>query len=326
MNREKFIESLWSLEPKNFSQAALSLFQFQWQRNAVFRDYSKAIGILDPNHVQSVEAIPFLPISFFKSHTVRSTEETPVLYFDSSSTTGQTPSKHWVTDVKLYERSFLAHFIMHFGHPSQYRILALLPSYLERQHSSLVYMVEYLMKVSGHLDNAFFLNDFSALSGKLQSSVSVPTLLFGVTFALLDFTEQFPLPLQNTIIVETGGMKGRGQEPIRAELHRLLKERTGADIQSEYGMTELFSQAYAAENEIFQCPPWMQVWAREVDDPLTIKSDEGRGVLNVIDLANVDSCSFIATDDLAEVLGRDRFKILGRLSFSETRGCSLLYT
>jgi hypothetical protein len=215
---------------------------------------------------------------------------------------------------------------MHFGHPSQYRILALLPSYLERQHSSLVYMVEYLMKVSGHLDNAFFLNDFSALSGKLQSSVSVPTLLFGVTFALLDFTEQFPLPLQNTIIVETGGMKGRGQEPIRAELHRILKERTGADIQSEYGMTELFSQAYAAENEIFQCPPWMQVWAREVDDPLTIKSDEGRGVLNVIDLANVDSCSFIATDDLAEVLSRDRFKILGRLSTSETRGCSLLYT
>jgi Acyl-protein synthetase, LuxE len=326
MNREKFIASLWSLAPTNFSHAALSLFQYQWQQNAVFRNYSKAIGILDPHQVQSVEEIPFLPISFFKSHSVRSSSEDPVLYFDSSSTTGQTPSKHWVSDIRLYERSFLSHFMMHFGHPTQYRILALLPSYLERQHSSLVYMVEYLMKASGHVDNAFFLNDFSALSDKLQASVSVPTLLFGVTFALIDFTEQFPMPLKDTIIIETGGMKGRGQEPIRSELHRMLKERTGANVQSEYGMTELFSQAYSEEDEIFQCPPWMQVWAREVDDPLTIKREGGRGVLNVIDLANVDSCSFIATDDLTEVLDRDRFRILGRLSTSETRGCSLLYT
>jgi hypothetical protein len=326
MNREKFIQGLWSLQPEGFEMAAISLFRYQWERNDVYQKYAKAIGIEDPSAVTEVNQIPFLPISFFKSHVVRSSPELPTQYFDSSSTTGQIPSKHWISDIKLYERSFLTHFIMRYGHPSQYRILALLPSYLERQHSSLVYMVEYLMKASGHPDNSFFLNNFSDLFKKLQDQTAAPTLLFGVTFALLDFTEQYGCVLDNTTIIETGGMKGRGKEPIRAEVHHLLKSRTGAVIHSEYGMTELFSQAYSEEDEIFQCPPWMQVVTRETDDPLTLRLTGGRGVLNIFDLANFDSCAFIATDDLAEVMARDRFKVLGRLSMSDTRGCSLLYT
>jgi len=324
MIRQEIISSIGNVSAETFEPLALRLFQYQWERNEIYRKYAEAIH-RNPNEVFTMEQIPFLPISFFKSHTVLSSSEKPVKFFESSSTSGQIPSKHWVVDLKVYERSFLHHFIERYGHPSQYRMLALLPSYLERQHSSLVYMMEYLMKVSGHSDNAFFLHDFEELSKLMAKPCSVPTILVGVTFALLDFTEKFPMPMENTIIMETGGMKGRGKEPIRSEVHQLLTQRTGAVVYSEYGMTELFSQAYSDADEIFHCPAWMRVMIREVDDPLSVSNRGGRGGLNIIDLANVDSCAFIATDDLAEGLSADQFKVLGRLTTAETRGCNLLY-
>jgi len=324
MNREEIIPLLKHVTQATFEEVALSIFHYQIRKNEIYRLYVEAIN-RNPDDVKSLSQIPFLPISFFKTHAVRSFEENPLSVFESSSTTGQVPSKHGVMDRKLYEWSFLQNFILQYGHPTKYRMVALLPSYLERGNSSLVYMVEYLMKVSGHPHNAFFLHDFKSLDQVLRTPVKETTLLIGVTFALLDFTEQYPFPLLNTIILETGGMKGRGREPIREEVHALLKDRTHAEIHSEYGMTELFSQAYAKESSVFNCPNWMQVLLRDVDDPLSFKQDAGRGALNIIDLANVDSCAFIATDDLGEVIHPNKFKVLGRISTAETRGCSLLY-
>ena len=324
MKRQEIIQRLKHVSPASFEDLALAIFHYQIEKNEMYRSYVKALN-RHSVEVKSLLDIPFLPISFFKTHSVRSFDENPISLFESSSTTGQIPSKHWVLDRKLYEWSFLQNFILQYGHPSQYRIVALLPSYLERGNSSLVYMVEYLMKVSGHPHNAFFLHDFESLDRILSTPVQQPTLLVGVTFALLDFSERYPNRLSNTIVLETGGMKGRGREPIREEVHSLLKERTHAEIHSEYGMTELFSQAYAKESSSFLCPPWMQVLTREVDDPLKFHQGGGRGALNIIDLANVDSCAFIATDDLGEVLHPDEFKVLGRISTAETRGCSLLY-
>jgi hypothetical protein len=325
MNREKMIQCVKNVSSDTFDSVALELFKYQSQNCSVYHRYLKALNC-SIDKVTEIKQIPFLPISFFKTHQVISNHGTPVTCFESSSTTGQTPSKHWVYDRRLYEWSFLQNFIDRYGHPASYRILALLPSYLERGNSSLVYMVEYLMKVSGHPHNDFYLDDFDALSARLMDPVPMPTLLIGVTFALLDFSEQYPQSLSNTIIMETGGMKGRAREPIRSEVHQILKKRTGAEIHSEYGMTELFSQAYAANDQVFHCPQWMRALLREVDDPLTMKSEGRRGVLNIIDLANVDSCAFIATDDLVEVISSSQFKVLGRLTMAETRVCSLLYT
>lgn len=325
MNREKIIQRVKNVSSDTFDAVALELFKYQSQKCSVYHRYLKALNC-SIDEVTGIEQIPFLPISFFKTHQVVSNHGAPVTCFESSSTTGQTPSKHWVHDRRLYEWSFLQNFIFRYGHPASYRILALLPSYLERGNSSLVYMVEYLMKAGGHPHNDFYLDDFDALSERLMDPVPLPTLLIGVTFALLDFTERHPQSLSNTIIMETGGMKGRAIEPIRSEVHQILKKRTGAEIHSEYGMTELFSQAYAANDHNFHCPQWMKILIREVDDPLSVKSQGGRGVLNIIDLANVDSCAFIATDDLGELISPRQFKVLGRLTTAETRGCSLLYT
>jgi hypothetical protein len=328
VNREAFISSLFQGQVADFFQErALELFRYQYQHNIIYRAFADALGV-SVDQVNSIEQIPFLPISFFKTHRVSSSTAAVMRTFESSATTGQTTSKHHLVDLKLYERSFLAHFIQRYGHPSEYEMLALLPSYLERNNSSLVYMVDYLIKASGGDQNAFFLYDFDALKKRWDKALAQgkKVMLWGVTFALLDFAQQCPWQMDNTIIVETGGMKGRGREPIRQEVYDALQSAwPNVHIHSEYGMTELLSQAYAAEMDALETPDWMRVWVRDIQDPLGPLQTQGRGSLHIIDLANVDSCAFIATQDLGEIAADGRFKVLGRLSYAETRGCNLLY-
>jgi hypothetical protein len=328
VNRETFISSLFeNTLSGNFEESALELFRFQYHHNSIYQAFVNALGVNDQK-VSTIQDIPFLPISFFKTHKVLSSEAPYVRTFESSATTGQVTSKHHVVDLKLYERAFLAHFIQRYGHPAQYEMLALLPSYLERGNSSLVYMVDFLVKSSGGGSDAFFLDDFDGLYARWQSALNhgKKVMLWGVTFALLDFAKQYPGSMSQTIIMETGGMKGRGREPIRQEVYDCLSEAwPNVDIHSEYGMTELMSQAYAAELDALQTPDWMRVWVRDIQDPLGPLQTQGRGSLHIMDLANVDSCAFIATQDLGEIAADGRFKVLGRLSHAETRGCNLLY-
>ena len=270
-------------------------------------------------------AIPFLPISFFKTQDVFIGEK-PVNLFESSGTTQDVKSHHWVQDLSLYEASFLKGFKLFYGNPSDYCIIGLLPSYLERKHSSLVYMVDKLIKASGHAQSGFYLDDFTKLNVVLQNleKQKQKVWFIGVSFALTDFAIAFPQQLNSTIVLETGGMKGRKEELTRNELHQLLREHLGTiSIHSEYGMTELLSQAYAIKEGVFKCPPWMKVMVAEEEDPTAIK-ETGRGVLHIIDLANIYSCSFIATEDIGEVFEDGSFTVLGRLDASARRGCSLL--
>jgi hypothetical protein len=275
---------------------------------------------------QSLVSIPFLPVSFFKTHEVVTTDFEPEFVFESSGTTQTVSSRHYIKSLDLYEASFLNGFSLRYGNPDEWCILGLLPSYLERGNSSLVYMVKRLMEKSQHPNNAFFLNNWEGLYNTLQllETNGQQTLLIGVTFALLDFAAQCRLKCYSTTVMETGGMKGRREELTREEVHGLLKKSFGVPaIHSEYGMTELLSQAYSKGDGLFQCPPWMRVLVRDEDDPLNVRLT-GRGAINVIDLANKYSCSFIATDDVGEVYEDGSFKILGRLDNSDLRGCSLL--
>ncbi len=270
-------------------------------------------------------AIPFLPISFFKTQDIFIGEK-PVNLFESSGTTQDVKSNHWVQDLSLYEASFLKGFELFYGKPADYCIIGLLPSYLERKHSSLVYMVDKLIKVSGHAQSGFYLDDFTKLNEVLQDleKQNQKVWFIGVSFALTDFAIAYPQKLKSTIVLETGGMKGRKEELTRNELHHLLREHLGTStIHSEYGMTELLSQAYAIKEGVFKCPPWMKVMVAEEEDPTAIK-ETGRGVLHIIDLANIYSCSFIATEDIGEVFEDGSFTVLGRLDASARRGCSLL--
>jgi hypothetical protein len=270
-------------------------------------------------------AIPFLPISFFKTQDVFIGEK-PVNLFESSGTTQDVKSHHWVQDLSLYEASFLKGFELFYGKPSHYCIIGLLPSYLERKHSSLVYMVDKLIKASGHAQSGFYLDDFVKLNEVLHDleNQKQKVWFIGVSFALTDFAIAYPQQLNSTIVLETGGMKGRKEELTRNELHQLLREHLGTStIHSEYGMTELLSQAYAIKEGVFKCPPWMKVMVAEEEDPTAIK-EIGRGVLHIIDLANIYSCSFIATEDIGEVFEDGSFTVLGRLDASARRGCSLL--
>jgi hypothetical protein len=309
----------------DFMPLAKDIWAYQRQHNAVCHFFMEHLGQL-LNEPSSPEQFTFLPIRFFKTHPVVCGKDIPADYFESSGTTGQIRSRHYIRDVQVYEQSFLRGFERQFGHPSSFCILGLLPSYLERSHSSLVYMVQRLMKDSAHPANAFYLHDHEGLSHQLQvlEEEKQPVILFGTTFALLDFAEGYSLPLSNTWIIETGGMKGRKEEIIREELMQRLKNSfTKARIFSEYGMTELFSQAYADESGIYHCPPWMKVLVRDEDDPLSVRSS-GKGALNIIDLANMHSCSFIATEDVGEVYDDGSFKVMGRIDNSDMRGCSLL--
>lgn len=305
--------------------AVLHLFHHQWQHNSVYRNWCDLVNC-DPAEVQQLNQIPFLPISFFKTHSVVTGEFVPQITFTSSGTTQTVNSKHYVKDISLYHKSFTTAFELFYGDIKNLCIIGLLPSYLERNGSSLVLMVDELIKASQHPQSGFYLYDFDKLKTTLQrlEADRQPTLLIGVTFALLDFAEAYCVPLHHTIIMETGGMKGRKEELTREAVHTKLKAAFClSSIHSEYGMTELLSQAYSKGNGLYRCPPWMKVLVREEDDPLSVQLT-GRGVLNIIDLANTDSCAFIATDDAGIVYPDGSFEVLGRIDNSDLRGCSLL--
>ena len=312
---------------REFHSIALEVYKFQFENNPVYRDYCRLIK-KPPEVVKVLTDIPFLPIAFFKTQRVESTSFQPELIFKSSGTTTASVSTHYVKDSRIYKKSFFKSFQNFYGNVDQYCIIGLLPSYLERGNSSLVYMVEHLIQASGHSESGFYLYELEKLNRTLQKleSGAQKTILIGVTYALLDFAEVFPQHLQNTIVMETGGMKGRKKEMTREELYQLLKTSLGVtEIHSEYGMTELMSQAYGVNGKIF-CPFWMKTLFRDETDPLFIQptSSAGSGVLNIIDLANLYSCSFIATDDLGKGFADGSFEVLGRMDNSDVRGCSLM--
>jgi len=305
---------------------ALETFRFQYENNSVYKSFCKFLKV-KPNAVTSLEQIPFLPIQFFKDKVIVSSQNQPKTIFTSSGTTGSVTSKHYVTDTSLYKKSYLNGFKAFYGAIDEYCILALLPSYLERKGSSLIYMVDDLIKKSKHPKSGFFLNDFTLLKRYLVEleATGQKTILIGVSFALLDLAEEFQFQIKNTIIMETGCMKGRRKEMIRQELHEILKKGFGVDkIHSEYGMTELLSQAYSKGDSLFYCPPWMKILVRDTEDPLTYQSMGKTGGVNVIDLANRNSCSFIATQDLGKSYANGSFEILGRFDHSDIRGCNLM--
>lgn len=310
----------------DFDRVALDVFRFQYQNNQVYHQFCNHLG-KTPKTVSLTREIPFLPISFFKTHAVRSTEQEAETIFTSSGTTKTSTSKHFVPEIELYEKSFLSAFYKFYGSPKEFCILALLPSYLEREGSSLIYMVNDLINKSAHPSSGFYLHNLDELHQNLLKLEQKGTkcLLIGVSFALLDLAERFSMNLQNTIIMETGGMKGRRKELIREELHQLLQKGLGVEkVHSEYGMTELLSQAYSKGNGIFKTPPWMKIITRDTEDPLAIQSAGKTGGINVIDLANIYSCSFIATQDLGKAYPNGTFEVLGRFDDSDIRGCNLM--
>mgnify|MGYP006164291849 CR=1 FL=1 len=311
---------------KQFEKIALKVFRFQHENNVVYRDFCDFLKV-NPQQVKSLEQIPFLPIQFFKSHNVVSNNDPAQVTFTSSGTTGMITSRHIVTDVTLYEESYRNGFSQFYGNIEDYVVLALLPSYLERDGSSLIYMVEDLIKLSNQPESGFYLHNHDDLIKKLtaldESGQNV--ILIGVTYALLDLIEKHQFNLQNTIIMETGGMKGKRKEMIREELHEALHTGFGVkNIHSEYGMTELLSQGYSYGQGIFNCPPWMKILLRDTSDPLSLLQTKQSGGINVIDLANIKSCSFIATQDLGKVYEDGSFEVLGRFDNADIRGCNLL--
>ena len=311
---------------QQFADIALQVFRHQAKNCNVYREFITNLQV-DVEDVKSVAHIPFLPINFFKSHEVLSSTDKVETTFTSSGTTGMINSKHLVTDVSWYEESFRRAFEIFYGDIKDYCILTLLPSYLEREGSSLIYMAEDLVKRSANPDSGFFLYNHDELFQQLkkQQQAEKPTILIGVTFALLDFVEQYPINFPELIVMETGGMKGLRKEMIREELHEILYKGFGVDaIHSEYGMTELLSQAYSKGNGIFDCPPWMKVITRDTNDPVSTLDNDKTGGINVIDLANINSCSFIATQDLGRVYKDGSFEVLGRFDNSDIRGCNLL--
>jgi hypothetical protein len=318
-------DSLFTGRASDLTGRALEIFRWQYAQNPLYRDYTDILGV-NPGDVQAVTEIPFLPVSFFKTHTVRTGDFVPEIVFESSGTTGTGGSRHAVKELGLYKKSFMAGFERSYGPVAGWCIIGLLPAYLERSNSSLVLMVHELIEKSGHPDSGFYLYEQDALYRLLQQleGRGQKTLLIGVTFALLDFAEQYPMHLRHTVVMETGGMKGRRKEITRPELHSLLTQRLGLrDVHAEYGMTELLSQAYSAGGGRFDTPPWMKVLVRREDDPLDIR-ERGEGILNIIDLANIWSCSFLATEDVGIIHPDGRFEVAGRVDNSDIRGCSLL--
>ena len=325
--KEKDMLDFWEVEtPIEFEALALKTFKFQYHNNTVYRSFCDLINC-NPVEVHSSDDIPHLPITFFKSKKVISFEAQPTQFFSSSATTGVQTSKHFYRSLVDYEMSFKKGFEYFYGPVNQYTVLALLPSYLERSDSSLIYMVHQMIQESGQEESGFYLNQWKALKSKILEleQKGKKTLLLGVSFALMDFIERYKLSLENTIVMETGGMKGRRKELTREALHEKLREGFGCkNIHSEYGMTELFSQAYSKGAGMFACPPWMRISVRENQDPFHQLGWGQSGGLNIIDLANRDSCSFIATQDLGKVHADHRFEVLGRFDASEIRGCNLM--
>lgn len=330
------IDKIFSINsPDQFKELALAVFNYQAAQNEVYGQYLSGLSIT-PSAIKELDQIPFLPVEFFKTHKIVSEEAVDPEYtvFTSSGTMGSVQSKHYVADISIYEKSYLKGFELFYGNIEDYAIFALLPSYLERDGSSLIYMVEDLIARSKNEHSRFYLNDVDEMIGWLmlrESFLSRPensgkkNILIGVTYALLDLVEKQKLNLKNTIIMETGGMKGKRKEMVREELHTVLCEGFGVDlIHSEYGMTELLSQAYSKGNGIFHCPPWMKIMIRDTNDPFSFLQEGKSGGINIIDLANIDSCSFIATQDLGKKHSDTSFEVLGRFDNSDIRGCNLL--
>ncbi len=337
LGSQRFMEGeiFKNLTGDEFEKIALEIFRFQFENCKIYGNYVKTLGV-DISKITSLNTIPFLPISFFKSHEIISGDSDKYeVIFKSSSTTYDTPSKHIVKYINIYKKSFRKGFERFYGDIKQYCLLALLPSYLERGDSSLVYMVDDLIKDTQNQGSGFYMNNYEELVLKLKENEAngQKTLLIGITYALLKLAEEYPLELKNTIIMETGGMKGRREELTRPEVHKKLADsfQLMADsIHSEYGMTELLSQAYSTGKGIFECVPWMKVLVRDIYDPFSIAdsrqltANSYKGALNVIDLANINSCSFIATEDVGISFPDDKFEVSGRLDISDIRGCNIM--
>lgn len=320
-------QAIFDLDDSTFESFSLALFQEQAINCLTYKSYLEYLQI-NPEKVKQVQDIPCLPISAFKHHEVKNGSWKEELFFSSSGTTGDNTSKHAVKSLDWYKQSFERAFKQFYGEISDYCVLALLPAYLERSGSSLVYMVEELIQQSKHRQSSFYLYDFKALHQALVQAKATKqkTLLIGVSFALLDFVESFQLAdFPELVVMETGGMKGRHKEITRAELHDNLSSGFGLkNIHSEYGMTELFSQAYSKAEGLFECPGWMKVFVRQQDDPFQLAKTGETGGINIIDLANIDSCAFIQTDDLGRMNKQGQFEVLGRFDRADVRGCNLL--
>jgi phenylacetate-coenzyme A ligase PaaK-like adenylate-forming protein len=311
----------------DFSEIALDIFKYQAEHNKVYSDYIRNLRI-DIKSIRTPGEIPFLPIDFFKCHKITTGNATPVMVFESSGTTGLSTGRHYITDTQIYERSYLNAFRLFYGEPSEYLIAALLPSYVERENSSLVYMMTGLIKRSSNQFSGFYLDNAEQMLERISISKKQgkKIILLGVSFALLDIAERYSPDLTGVIVMETGGMKGRRKEMTREELHTALKKGFNLNnIHSEYGMTELLSQSYSKGEGLFFSPPWEKILIRDAYDPLSVIAEAGiTGGISVIDLANINSCSFIATADLGRVHKDDSFEVLGRFDSSDIRGCNLL--
>lgn len=324
-DRNQLLSAITTIQTEEFDALALEVFRYQATNNPLYNRFLSLLG-RNPEHISQLTEIPFLPIQFFKSHRVQTGTWEPEIEYTSSGTTGQTPSRHLVRSVDWYLQNAIRGFTLQFGSPEEWRTLALLPSYLERTGSSLVAMAKSFIELSRYPDSGFFLNDHKQLAQVLSSrKPGEKTLLLGVSFGLLDFAEQYPMDLTGVTIMETGGMKGRRKELTRPELHAVLKQAFQVEaIYSEYGMTELFSQAYTSGGLRFTASPTFKVLCAEATDPFNFLPPTRNGVLNLIDLANIDTCSFIATEDVGRVYSDGSFEILGRLDHAEMRGCNLM--
>ena len=309
-----------------FKKQCLDIYNFQYENNMVYQNYCNMI-CEDPTDVNEINKIPFLPISFFKTKKILSTDNFEKVFY-SSGTTTNSRSKHFISSLKLYQKSFINNFELNYSDITQYTILALLPNYYDNKDSSLIYMIEKLIKLSKSKESGFFLDDYVNLSKKLielDTKKERKTILIGVPYALLDMINFNQFQLNNTIIMETGGMKGKRKEMVRTELHEKLKRGFGVSkIHSEYGMTELLSQAYSKGDGIFKTPSWMKVIIRDINDAQNLDFNKKSGAINIIDLANYNSCSFIATDDMGKHVNDDEFELIGRVDNSDIRGCNLL--
>ena len=331
-DRLDLLSKIAELRPDHFDELALAVFRYQAQCNPLYKRFVDLLG-LKTDQVKTIDQIPFLPVSLFKQYEVKTGEWEPQTVFTSSSTTSQTPSKHFVRDQQFYLENTREAFTQFYGDPTEWCVLALLPSYLERTGSSLVAMADYFVSLSRFRESGFFLDELERLSTVLGAcnDAGRPTLLLGVSFALLDLAEQYPANLEGVTIMETGGMKGRRKEMTRQELHAKLMTAFGVSgIHSEYGMTELFSQAYSLPDRVpkganrFTPGPKLRAFTREINDPLCAAAPGRSGVLQFVDLANLDTCSFIATEDIGKVYTDGTFEVLGRLDAAEWRGCNLL--
>lgn len=324
---KQLIRQIFSInDPGSFEELALQVFRHQAENCLVYKQFIGHLGI-KPDHIKRLDQIPYLPISFFKTHDVLSTSTPIGIIFSSSGTTGMVQSRHLVTDTAIYDRSFNQAFEQFYGSIEEICFLALLPSYLEREGSSLIYMVDALIAQSKHPDSGYFLHNHEELYLRLKELqlAGQKTILIGVTYALLDFIEKYTMEFPDLIVMETGGMKGKRKEMVREELHKELRGGFGINaIHSEYGMTELLSQAYSKGDGIFICAPWMKVVLRDTNDPLSLVATNKTGGINVIDLANINSCSFIATQDLGRLHLDGSFEVLGRFDNADIRGCNLL--